>query len=348
VALKTISSRPRVKAALVATSVAALLLTSACGSKGSSKSDGSDSDSGKSSDVAIFVIGGKSDDPFWSRVKRGVDDAAKVVKAQGGKVTFLGPQNYDNLGPDAAKLIDSAISQGATAVVGPDWVPEAQDAAFERVVSKDIPLWIYNSGGMAAADKLKAQTYIGSDDSEAGKAGGVFFGEQGIKNVLCVNTLPGAANSEARCDGIAEGIKSSGGKSKQLPLPSSNFGNPTAIAQAVKAALLKDDSIDGVVTISTGDADAASSGIDQAGVGDKVKFGTFDLDSTQLKRIKSGKQLFAIDQQPYMQGFLSVTMANSYVRYGIELPQKPLLTGPAIISKDNVDTAIAGAKAGVR
>ena len=84
--------------------------------------------------------------------------------------------------------------------------------------------------------------YIGSDDSEAGKAGGGFFGEQGVKKVLCVNTLPGAANSEARCDGIAEGIKSSGGTSKQLPLPSSNFGNPTAIAQAVKAALLKDDS----------------------------------------------------------------------------------------------------------
>ena len=41
-------------------------------------------------------------------------------------------------------------------------------------------------------------------------------------------------------------------------------------------------------------------------------------------------------------------MANAYVRYGIELPQKPLLTGPAIISADNVDTAIAGAKAGVR
>ena len=79
-----------------------------------------------------------------------------------------------------------------------------------------------------------------------------------------------------------------------------------------------------------------------------MKFGTFDLDSTQLKRIKSGKQLFAIDQQPYMQGFLAVSLANAYVRYGIELPQKPLLTGPAIISKDNVDTAIAGAKAGVR
>src|SRR5688500_9619811 len=44
--------------------------------------------------ISIFVVGGKSDDPFWSKVKRGVDDAAKVVEANGGKVTWLGPQNY--------------------------------------------------------------------------------------------------------------------------------------------------------------------------------------------------------------------------------------------------------------
>jgi hypothetical protein len=45
----------------------------------------------------IFVIGGKADDPFWSIVKRGAEDAGKVVEAQGGSVTWLGPQNYDNL-----------------------------------------------------------------------------------------------------------------------------------------------------------------------------------------------------------------------------------------------------------
>ena len=47
------------------------------------------------------------------------------MKAQGGSVTWLAPKNYDNLGPDAAKLIDTAVSQGADGVVGPDWVPEA-------------------------------------------------------------------------------------------------------------------------------------------------------------------------------------------------------------------------------
>ncbi|TCO26154.1 simple sugar transport system substrate-binding protein [Kribbella steppae] len=345
------------RTALGAVAVAALLLTSACnsGKPSGSTSDAADADAGTTAKAAadtgktaIFVIGGKSDDPFWSKVKRGVDDAAKVVQAQGGSVTFLGPQNYDNLGPDAAKLIDSALSQGATAVIGPDWVPEAEDAAFKRVVGKGVPLILYNAGGIEAADRLGALNYIGSDEYTAGKAGGEFLGKQGAKNVLCVNTLPGAANTESRCRGVADGVKAGGGNSKQLPMPSSNFGNPTAVAQGIKAALLKDDTIDGVVTISTPDADSAASGIQQAGVGDKVKLGTFDMDESQLSRIKDGKQLFSIDQQPYMQGYLAVSMANGYLKYGLELPQRPLLTGPAIISADNVDSAIAGAKAGVR
>src|ERR1700734_1348392 len=59
----------------------------------------------------IFVIGGKPDDPFWSKVKKGADDAGLVAKATGGSVTWLGTGNYDNLGPDAAKLIRTALAQ---------------------------------------------------------------------------------------------------------------------------------------------------------------------------------------------------------------------------------------------
>ncbi len=67
-------------------------------------------------------------------MKRGAEDAGAVAKAEGGSVTWLGPQNYDNLGVDAAELIRQAIQQGATAIVGPDWVPEAMDPAFKAVV----------------------------------------------------------------------------------------------------------------------------------------------------------------------------------------------------------------------
>ena len=296
----------------------------------------------------IFVIGGKADDPFWSKVKKGAEDAGLVAKATGGSVTWLGPQNYDNLGPDAAKLIRTALAQHPDAIVGPDWVPEAMDDAFKEVAAAHVPLIIYNSGGIEAANKLGAINYVGSDEYVAGLGGGAYFGKKDVKNVLCVNTLPGAANTEARCKGIADGIAKNGGKSTQLPLPSSSFGNPTAVAEAIKAALLKDKTVDGLITIGAGDANSAANAVSQAGVGDKVKLASFDMDETGLARINDGKQLFAIDQQPYLQGYLAVSLLNGFVNYGLNLPTKPVLTGPGIVSKDNVAVTLAGAAAGAR
>ena len=160
--------------------------------------------------------------------------------------------------------------------------------------------------------------------------------------------MPGATNTESRCKGIADGIGRNGGKSSQLPLPSSSFGNPTAVAQAIKAALQKDAGVDGVITISAGDANSAATAISQAGAEGKAKLGSFDMDETGLQRIKSGAQLFEIDQQPYLQGYLAVSLLNGYVNYGLDLPTKPVLTGPGIVDASNVDTTMAGAKAGAR
>ena len=167
----------------------------------------------------IFVVGGKPDDPFWSIVKRGAEDAGKVVAAEGGSVTWLGPQNYDNLGVDAAELIRQAISQKADAIVGPDWAPEAMDPAFKAVVDAKIPLIIYNAGGLKAADRLGAMNYIGSDDYKSGYAAGDYFAKHDLKNAVCLNPLPGAANIEAFCKGMIDGVQAGGGKGSALPLP---------------------------------------------------------------------------------------------------------------------------------
>ncbi len=131
---------------------------------------------------------------------------------------------------------------------------EAEDDAFKEVVAAHVPLIIYNSGGMDAAKRLGAMNYVGSDEYVAGVGGGEYFGAHGVKKVLCINTLPGATNTESRCKGVADGIAKQGGTSSQLPLPSSSFGNPTAVAQAIKAALLNDPNVDGAITISAPDA----------------------------------------------------------------------------------------------
>jgi simple sugar transport system substrate-binding protein len=296
----------------------------------------------------IIMIGGKTDDPFFSKVKKGIDDQAKVVEAYGGSVTYMGPQTYDNLGPDIAKLLGTALAQKPDAVGVPDWVPEAEDPAIKAIIDAGIPVIIYNTGTLDAALALGAINYVGNDEYTAGVAGGEYLGANGAKNILCVNTVPGAANIEARCKGLEDGIAKSGGKAVNLPLPATSFGNPTAVAQAIKAELLKDPTYDAAVAIGAADATAVASGIDQAGGTGKIKLGSFDFDQAGLDRIKAGTQAMAIDQQPYLQGALTVMLLNSLVLFGNDLPTHPVATGPSIIDASNVEAVLKGVKAGAR
>ncbi|MER5173554.1 sugar ABC transporter substrate-binding protein [Thioclava kandeliae] len=294
------------------------------------------------------MVGGKPDDPFWSIVKRGAEDAGKLAKEQGGSVTWLGPQNYDNLGVDAAELIRQAISQGADAIAAPDWVPEAMDPAFKAVVDAGIPLIIINAGGLDAADKLGAMNYIGSDDYENGKAAGGYFAKHDIKNVVCINTLPGAANIEANCKGLTDGITEAGGSGEVLPLPATSFGNQTAVAQAVKAYLLQNPEVTGIYTVSDVDANASINGVMQSGKSGKVQVGGLNMNETILNNIKAGKQMFAIDQQGYMQGYMAASILNAHVNFGLSIPTREILTGPGIVDAENVDATMDGLKQGVR
>ncbi len=296
----------------------------------------------------IYVIGGKPDDPFWSRVKKGAEDAGAVAEAQGGSVTWLGPQNYDNLGPDAAELIRQAIDQGADAIVGPDWVPEAMDPAFKAVVDAGIPLVIYNAGGIDAADRLGAMNYVGAVDYKSGYAGGEYLGNAGHKNGACVNTLPGAANIEAFCNGFNDGIKAAGGTGTVLQLPATAFGDATAVAQAVRAHLLQNPDIDAMFAIGDGDTNATVSGIAQAGKAGQVHVCGMNFNDSILANIQAGTQACAVDQQGYQQGFFAVSILNNFVNYGVTIPTREILTGPGIVDASNVEQVIAGVEAGAR
>jgi simple sugar transport system substrate-binding protein len=324
----------RMKQLLKATVAAAVLATGAT----SAMADG----------TKIAIIGGKTDDPFFAKIKKGIDDAALVVKEHGGSVNYLQLQTYDNIGGDAANLIRTAIGQHPGVIAAPNWVADTQDEAFKAATAAGIPIMLYNAGGADKAKELGAINYIGNEEYPAGLAGGAYFANHGAKNVICVNTVPGAGNLEARCKGIADGIAKLGGKSTQLPLPSSSFGDPTAVAEAIKATLLKDSTIDGVATISAADANSAANGIQQAGLTAKIKLGSFDMDETNLERIKAGTQLFAIDQQPWLQGFLAVSLSDAYVNYGLAVATAPILTGPGIVDASNIDATLAGAAAGYR
>lgn len=295
----------------------------------------------------IAVIAGSANDAFFNIIKKGVDDAALVVQANGGTVTYLTVQNYDNFGPDLVGLINTAVSQGVDGIAIPIWVPDAQVPALQEAAAKGIKIMMYNSGA-DSKDAVSGINYFGSDEKVAGIAGGEYMAKAGAKKIMCVIHVPGAVNLETRCNGVEEGATANGGAIVRLPLPANLDGNAAGTAEAIKAELLKDPSIDAVITLGASVADAAAMAIEQAGVGDKVKLGTFDMSAAVLDRIKAGKQTMAIDQQPYAQSFLATSLLAANIDFGIDLATDPVLTGPAIVDASNIDVALAGVALGAR
>jgi simple sugar transport system substrate-binding protein len=68
-----------------------------------------------------------------------------------------------------------------------------------------------------------------------------------------------------------------------------------------------------------------------------------------LDAIKSDKILFAVDQQPYLQGYLPVVFLSLYKsNANVVGGGQPVLTGPGFVDKSNVDDVAEYAGKGTR
>ncbi len=296
-------------------------------------------------DIAVIV--GSAQDGFWNMVKKGVDDATLMVEANGGTVNFLQTPNYDNFGPDLVSLIEQAVAQGVEGIAIPNWLPDSETSALQAAAEAGIVITSFNAG-QGEMDKYGALNYFGSDEYLAGVAGGRYMADNGAKKIMCHIQNPGAVNLETRCKGVADGASEAGAEAYILRVPANLDQDMVGTSEAMKSEMIADPSIDAVITLAAWASDAAASSIDQLGKTGDVKLGTFDMSASVLKRIEAGTQAMAIDQQPYLQGFLATSMLFANLKFGTEIATQPVLTGPAIVDASNVGTAIEGVKLGAR
>ena len=121
-----------------------------------------------------------------------------------------------------------------------------------------------------------------------------------------------------------------------------------SVKSTITAKLKQDSSIDQVVTLGAPIALTAVQSVSDAGTDAKVA--TFDLNKELVKAVQDGTVEFAVDQQPYLQGYLSVDALWLYKTNGNFSGggTAPVLTGPAFITKDNVDEVADFAAKGTR
>ncbi|MFI2288148.1 substrate-binding domain-containing protein [Streptomyces niveus] len=316
-------------AAALLTACALALVAGCSGSGGKDSEDEADDGGGGTAaktprmKIAMVTHSGEGD-TFWDIVQSG----AKVAAAK-DNVDFLYAANKE--GKEQAQLIQSYIDQDVDGLVVSLAKPEAVKAVIAKATAAGIPVVTINSGA-EFSKPFGALSHIGQDEAIAGEAVGEELTKRGKKKALCVIHEQGNVSLEERCAGVK---KAFGGTVENLNVEGTNMPSSTSSIEAKLQSAKSTDEFDTVVTL--GAPFAAASVKAKAGAGSNAEINTFDLNEDVVKQLKAKEIGFAVDQQPYLQGYLAVdelwlNKNNGNVVGG----GKPVLTGPALVTEKDV------------
>ncbi|MHC0430670.1 sugar ABC transporter substrate-binding protein [Streptomyces sp. O3] len=272
-------------------------------------------------------------DSFWDIVKSGAEQAA--VK---DNINFL--YAHDDEGQQQAQLVDSYIDKKVDGLIVTLAKPGAMKDALARAEKAGIPVITVNSGS-AESKEFGALAHIGQDESVAGEAVGDELNARGRKKAVCVLHEQGNVGHEQRCDGVAKTFE---GTLENLYVDGTNMPD---VRSGIGAKLQSDKDIDAVVTLGAPFADTATQAKRDAG--SDAEIDTFDLNAKVARGLQDSTLGFAVDQQPYLQGYEAVDLLWLYL-YNADVlgGGKPVLTGPQIITQQDAATLEEYAKRGTR
>src|SRR5580692_8662297 len=102
------------------------------------------------------VTHSQSSDSYWGVVKKGVDDAAKLM---GVNVSYDAPQTTDMVA--MSRLIDAAVTQKVQGLVVSIPDAAALDKSLKAAINAGVPVIVIDSG-KEAAEKLGVKLYVGT------------------------------------------------------------------------------------------------------------------------------------------------------------------------------------------
>jgi len=289
--------------------------------------------------VRIAVVThGQAASGFWAIVKNGIDAAAREMDVG---VSYRSPDVYSV--SRMRQLIDEAVATRPDGLVVSIPTP-ALGGAIRRAVRAGIPVISINSGSDDYR-RFGVLAHVGQPEDAAGRAAGERLAAAGARHALCLNHEVGNAGTDTRCRAFAQAMRAAGGTTRIVAIDVRD--RPTGDRQ-VKAAL-SDRAVDGVLTLSSDGAQVAMDALRVVDPGRRIALGTFDLSPDVLRALKTGRIIFAVDQQAYLQGYLPIVMLSKYIRYGLfPAAGKVIPTGPQFVTRDTADQAIRLSERGIR
>ncbi|MFD8219937.1 sugar ABC transporter substrate-binding protein [Streptomyces sp. NPDC059697] len=310
--------------------IAVIALAAGCSNSGGKDSENKASGSGGGGKAAgtprlkiAMVTHSGEGDTFWDIVQSGAKQAASK-----DNVDFL--YSNDKEAGGQAQLVQAAIDKKVDGIVVTLAKPDAMKDVLAKAEQAGIPVVTINSGA-EFSKQFGALAHFGQDESVAGEAVGEELNNRGLKKAVCVIHEQGNVSLEQRCAGVKKTFK---GTVENLNVDGTNA---PATQSSIEAKLQATKGIDAVVTLGAPIAAVAVKA--KADAGSKAEIDTFDLNAEVVKRLQAKEVGFAVDQQPYLQGYEAIDMLWLYKTNGDILGGgKTVLTGPAIITEKDAST----------
>jgi simple sugar transport system substrate-binding protein len=297
----------------------------------------------------VFTHHSSASNPFWQAVKKGFDDACAKIQAN---CQMVFTQTEGSIEQETANITAALASKPDALLTS---IPD--DNAFDEIIAnarKDgVIVLAVNVDDSKGADGNARQAFIGQNFIPAGYALGkkmseLFPKDGPIKAVIGVSA-PGQNWSEQRAAGVMKFLEEykAANPTREVDIKRLDTGTDGAVVADRVGAYLNANP-DTTVYFDTGlwHAYVAQALADRGVPPGKVLMGGFDIVAEVLQQMQAGYIQVEVDQQPYMQGFMSVMEA--YLAKNFGLAPADIDTGRGIVVKADVSSLMDLAKQGVR
>jgi ABC-type sugar transport system substrate-binding protein len=287
--------------------VVAVALTAACGSSSSGSTDASGSPSAsESKSIGASMINLRDPDLVI------MSDAMQAeADASGTKLELL-----DTKGdvPTELQLIEDLITRKPNAIIMQALDGEASQQAAKQVNAAGIPLFTLSTD-FAEGNTLKIESYIGVDDTEAGKIQGTYVNDQlpnGGKILYIVGTY-GASWTDRRKAGFEEVVNSNIEVAQEIQANGSR-DEGKKVMEDMLTRFGPDSGISGVVCHNDEMCIGAASAIAEAKRQAEFKF-VIGVDGTSAgyTAIKEGGMTATVRQDSAGQGTKAIEVINEFL-----------------------------------
>ena len=286
----------------------------------------------------VYITHEEPGNPFFVPVENGIKAAAADL---GVTVEYHATEFSAGT---MAMLIDEAVATEADGIVVSIFDVDRLGPRIIAAVDAGIPVIAVNQGFDTALE-LGALAYVGEDSYAVGFSGGERMAAAGASHALCLNPAPGISVLELRCEGFSDALAEAGATVEVLAI---NLTSAAAAVDRISEALSANPDVDAILSQGANPTSVALQALDESGLMGEVLLATFDLSTEILEAIRDGDMLFAIDQQPYLQGYLPIMYLTLYIE-NLNTPGNPIIqTSPGFITAENVDEVMALVAAGTR